>query len=108
MSVEVGERLARKLALHCGVHCVHGRYDASGNITQYTRPNNPSIPGADGALITLSGYTAFNLPTTISKTGTVSGTGTVTKLLLKDNICAARRCDRQREKSLQINNLFDG
>ena len=47
-------------------------YDGRGNITQYTRPLNASIPGADGALITLSGYTAFNLPTAVSKSGTNS------------------------------------
>lgn len=49
--------------------------DSTGNITSYTRPlagvnGVPgTAPGADGASLTLSGYTAFNLPTQVSKTG---------------------------------------
>lgn len=40
-------------------------YDGNGNITNYTRPNG--VAGSDGATITISGYTPFNLPTTVSK-----------------------------------------
>ncbi len=44
-------------------------YDSRGNILRYTRPTG-GASGADGATITLSGYTAFNLPTLIQKAGT--------------------------------------
>ena len=47
-------------------------YDLSGNITQYTRPTAaqaPNVPGADGAMLRLLSYTAFNLPLRIEKTG---------------------------------------
>ena len=50
-------------------------YDGNGNILAYARPTaaqSNNTPGADGATLTLSGYTAFNLPTRIVKTG---GTG---------------------------------
>ena len=52
-------------------------YDLNGNIQRYVRPVNSTIPGADGATLTLSGYTAFNLPTQISKTlsGTITASG---------------------------------
>ena len=51
-------------------------YDGNGNITGYTRPTaaqSGNTPGADGALLALSGYTAFNLPTSVTKSlaGTV-------------------------------------
>jgi hypothetical protein len=45
-------------------------YDASGNITRYTRPTAsqaPNVPGADGATLDLLNYTAFNLPLHITK-----------------------------------------
>ena len=46
-------------------------YDGNGNILSYTRPTaaqSSNTPGADGALLQLNGYTAFNLPTSITKT----------------------------------------
>ncbi|MBC7710691.1 MAG: RHS repeat-associated core domain-containing protein [Rhizobacter sp.] len=45
-------------------------FDANGNIQSYTRPTQAqsnNAPGADGAFLQLSGYTAFNLPTSITK-----------------------------------------
>ena len=49
-------------------------YDGNGNIQRYLRPLNAAMPGADGALLQLNGYTAFNLPTSITKSlaGTVA------------------------------------
>lgn len=47
-------------------------YDGNGNILAYARPTaaqSNNAPGADGATLALSGYTAFNLPTRIVKTG---------------------------------------
>ena len=46
-------------------------YDGNGNIQSYTRPTQAqsnNTPGADGAFLQLNGYTAFNLPTSITKT----------------------------------------
>jgi RHS repeat-associated protein len=55
-------------------------YDASGNITRYTRPTAaqaPTIPGADGATLDLLQYTTFNLPLSITKTvaGSITASG---------------------------------
>jgi RHS repeat-associated protein len=55
-------------------------YDASGNITRYTRPTAaqaPNVPGADGATLDLLNYTAFNLPLHITKSvgGSVQASG---------------------------------
>ena len=50
-------------------------YDGNGNIQRYTRPTaaqSSNTPGADGALLQLNGYTALNLPTSITKT--IAGT----------------------------------
>jgi RHS repeat-associated protein len=55
-------------------------YDASGNITRYTRPTAaqaPNVPGADGATLDLLNYSAFNLPLHVTKTvgGAVTASG---------------------------------
>ncbi len=45
-------------------------YDGNGNFTSYTRPTaaqSNNTPGADGALLALNGYSAFNLPTSVTK-----------------------------------------
>jgi hypothetical protein len=44
-------------------------YDASGNITQYTRPTAAQVTHSDGATLRLLNYSAFNLPLRIEKTG---------------------------------------
>jgi RHS repeat-associated protein len=47
-------------------------YDASGNITRYTRPQDAGKPGWDGATLNLLDYTAFNLPLRIEKSGGIT------------------------------------
>ena len=56
----------------CGAGAGTGNmaFDANGNIQSYTRPTQAqsnNAPGADGAFLQLSGYTAFNLTTSITK-----------------------------------------
>ena len=58
------------VASTCNAGTGNSSYDGSGNIQSYTRPTEAqsnNAPGADGAFLQLSGYTAFNLPTSITK-----------------------------------------
>ena len=65
-----GNRLCRIGAIN-STTCAGGtgaiNYDSRGNILSYIRPAG-GVSGADGATITLSGYSAFNLPSGIEKT----------------------------------------
>ena len=63
-------RLCAIGASSCGAGTGNIAYDGNGNIQSYIRPTQAqsnNAPGADGALLQLSGYTAFNLPTSITK-----------------------------------------
>ena len=63
-------RLCAIGASTCGAGTGPVAYDANGNIQSYTRPTQAqsnNAPGADGAFLQLNGYTAFNLPTSITK-----------------------------------------
>jgi RHS repeat-associated protein len=63
-------RLCAIGASTCGAGTGNIAYDGNGNIQSYTRPTaaqSNNTPGADGAFLQLNGYTAFNLPTSITK-----------------------------------------
>jgi len=45
-------------------------HDRNGNVLRYRRPDTAATSESDGRTITLSGYTAFNLPTRVVSTAT--------------------------------------